>query len=75
MPVWFWWTLGGVVLALWCALSAGVWPFANCRRCRGKGRWSNPNPADWRKGQDKWIWCSVCKGSGRRFAWTNHHRG
>lgn len=61
-----WWWLAIVVGVLWTAASIPVWPFANCRRCEGKGRWPNPNPSNFWEGPDKWIWCSVCRGTGRR---------
>ena len=78
---WYWWAVGAAVVALWTAGSFGWWPFANCRRCGGKGRWRNPNPPNWRQVlttrevseleplRDKWIWCSVCRGTGRRMSW------
>ncbi len=37
-----------------------VWPFANCRRCGGLGRFHSPSGRAWRP-------CRRCKGSGGRL--------
>lgn len=56
------------LVGLWIALSFAVWPFANCRRCDGKGRWRNPNPPSFREGRfGRYMYCSVCRGTGRRL--------
>jgi len=61
MPMWAWILIAAVVV-VWTTGSFGVWPFANCRRCQGKGRWRNPNPTQPFRHQletgvvtDKWI--------------------
>lgn len=70
MPTWLWAPIV-VIAALWCALAFAVWPFTNCRRCQGNGRWRNPNPPNWRAARFKWMWCSVCHGTGRRLWWSH----
>lgn len=46
------WTLG-------YAIACRVWPFADCRKCEGKGRFRSPSGKAWRR-------CRRCKGSGER---------
>lgn len=36
-----------------------VWPFTDCRRCKGAGRFRSPSGRAWRP-------CRRCKGSGSR---------
>lgn len=67
MPTWGWWAAGAVV-AVWTALAFAAWPFANCRRCDGKGRWQVTDQPDWRRRLSRHTYCSVCRGTGRRFA-------
>lgn len=60
-PGWliFWGIVSGL---LWLAGYLGAcawWPFANCRRCDGAGRFRSPSGKAWRN-------CKRCKGSGRR---------
>jgi hypothetical protein len=58
------WSAGAAALSLWTAAAFAVWPFANCRRCDGRGRFRNPIQSFLRR----YIYCSVCRGTGRRFA-------
>lgn len=40
--------------------SCAVWPFANCRKCKGVGRFHAPSGRAWRP-------CRRCKGTGSRL--------
>ncbi|GAA4198633.1 hypothetical protein [Actinocatenispora rupis] len=40
--------------------SCAVWPFANCRKCKGLGRFHAPSGRAWRR-------CRRCKGTGARL--------
>jgi hypothetical protein len=56
--------IAGVIVGglLWLAGYLGAcawWPFANCRRCDGAGKFRSPSGKAWRN-------CKRCKGSGRR---------
>lgn len=42
-----------------------VWPFANCRRCNGLGRFRSPSGRAWRP-------CRRCGGSGGRLRFGRH---
>lgn len=59
--------LGALYLALAAAVWAvsyvfacWMWPFANCRKCEGKGRRRSPTGRAFRR-------CPKCKGTGRRL--------
>lgn len=47
--------VAGIYLA-----SCAVWPFTNCRKCHGLGRFHAPSGRAWRR-------CRRCKGTGSRL--------
>lgn len=50
-----------LILAVFGYVAAcAVWPFANCRKCDGNGKFRSPTGRAWRK-------CKRCKGSGTRI--------
>jgi hypothetical protein len=54
--------LAGVIVlcALYYVAECCWWPFANCRKCDGAGRFKPEKRKVWRN-------CRRCKGSGRRL--------
>jgi hypothetical protein len=51
--------IAAVAAGLYLA-SCAVWPFANCRRCHGIGRFHSHSGRAWRS-------CRRCKGTGARL--------
>jgi hypothetical protein len=57
-----WLILAGLAL-LWAAgyvAACAIWPFTNCRRCKGTGKHRSPRGKAWRR-------CRRCKGTGTRI--------
>ncbi|MFF3867324.1 hypothetical protein [Micromonospora sp. NPDC001898] len=55
------WLLGALLLAaVGYAGSCWWWPFARCRRCDGRGKFTRADSKVWRT-------CRRCKGSGSRL--------
>ncbi|WP_327639561.1 hypothetical protein OHB24_14695 [Kribbella sp. NBC_00482] len=52
-------TVGAAICGLYL-LTCRIWPFRNCRRCKGLGRLHAPNRKAWRD-------CPKCEGTGRRL--------
>jgi hypothetical protein len=54
-----------LIVVTFCYVAAcAVWPFANCRKCRGAGRHRSPSGRAWR-------YCHRCDGTGaRRRIWN-----
>lgn len=50
---------GGVIWALGYVVACRIWPYANCRKCSGDGKFRSPSGRAWRL-------CRRCKGSGSR---------
>lgn len=48
-----------LVLTLGYLVACAVWPYANCIRCHGAGKFRSPTGKAWRN-------CPRCKGTGRR---------
>ena len=53
------WVLVGLVVLVGYVVVCAVWPFANCRRCGGEGKFLSPFGGSWRR-------CKRCSGSGER---------
>lgn len=53
-----WFALSLAVIVVYVAVCC-IWPFANCRRCKGSGKSRSP----W---GDAYRRCGRCKGSGER---------
>jgi hypothetical protein len=53
-------TLAGLVWLVGYVFACWFWPFANCGKCKGKGRRRSPTGRAFRR-------CPRCKGSGRRL--------
>jgi len=51
--------IAGAVVGGYLA-SCAIWPFANCRKCHGLGRFHAPSGRAWRR-------CRRCKGTGARL--------
>lgn len=47
------------VIVAWYVINCLIWPFANCLRCRGAGRFRSPSGRAWRP-------CRRCGGTGSR---------
>lgn len=52
--------LGGLVWLAGYVFACWLWPYANCRRCKGSGKRRSPTGRAYRK-------CPRCKGTGRRL--------
>jgi DnaJ-class molecular chaperone len=58
MKVWL-----GLAAAVWVAgylVACRIWPYTDCRKCKGGGRFRSPSGKAWRL-------CRRCKGSGTRI--------
>lgn len=63
-----WAVAAGVVALGWHLLMCVIFPFGDCRRCKGDGKFRSPSGRAWRL-------CRRCKGTGARVrlgrrAWT-----
>lgn len=54
-----WVVLAAAVGGVWYAAHCWWWPFGNCRKCDGAGRFRSASGRAWRP-------CRRCKGSGSR---------
>jgi DnaJ-class molecular chaperone len=55
----FWAVLAGTVWVAGYVIACRIWPYANCRKCEGAGKFRSPSGKAWRN-------CRRCKGSGSR---------
>lgn len=55
----FWAVAASLGWAAGYVIACGVWPFTDCRKCEGRGRFRSPSGRAWRR-------CRRCKGSGER---------
>jgi hypothetical protein len=54
-----WALFAAMVWAAGYFVACSLWPFTNCRRCKGDGKKRSPSGRNWRP-------CKKCKGTGRR---------
>lgn len=60
---WLGWLMLAGLAAVWAGVyvvACAIWPFTNCRKCKGQGKHRSPSGKAWRK-------CRKCKGSGTRI--------
>jgi hypothetical protein len=62
----FWLVVAGLVWALGYAVVCRVWPYADCRKCKGNGRFMTPSWLRFLFGRG-WRRCRRCKGTGTRI--------
>lgn len=55
----FWAILAGLAWGSGYVIACRVWPYGECRKCKGRGRFRSPSGKAWRR-------CRRCKGSGDR---------
>ena len=55
----FWAIVVGFVAVAWYVIHSRIFPYANCYRCKGNGRFRSASGRSWRH-------CGRCKGSGSR---------
>lgn len=56
----FWVVVAGAAWTVGYVIACRIWPYANCRKCKGAGRFRSPSGRAWRN-------CRRCKGSGSRI--------
>jgi hypothetical protein len=49
-----------VIAALFYGAACALWPYTDCGRCEGRGKFRSPSGKAWRR-------CRKCKGSGDRI--------
>jgi hypothetical protein len=64
----FWVVLAVTVWAFGYGIACFIWPYKDCGKCKGGGKFRSPSGKAWRR-------CRRCKGSGSRVrlgrrAWT-----
>lgn len=59
LPVAVWVLFAAMIWGAGYFAACALWPFTNCRKCKGDGKSRSPTRRNWRP-------CKKCKGTGRR---------